>query len=320
MRSIKIHPVFWLLGLFFCNSRAAEIAPQSDHARAERNQKVLAKWAVHLDARYFIKKPIFEQFNSGDFSLLDKLASEKQINELFRHLSATMSATYGESIYPIPSVNDPFIKSTTYELNERFGAKVREQVRLRLSAITGHTDFLVGGIEEASKLIGGNILRSSNLRFLGEVGSMEAMQQLGRYLFDDRNLEGPDFYPDDACGVNRQPQPNSNIASIALQHALGDAAPPPRNQMNVGEMRVWWKSDAARPYREWNFDDYEPMPPPRKRAASLMPPSLPTRHPPISTASVEVDSNRTVAWPVIVILCLVSLAAILGFTKLKRGV
>ncbi|MFO1439975.1 MAG: hypothetical protein U1F81_16750 [Verrucomicrobiaceae bacterium] len=296
-----------------------DIPPGPDYEEAARNQAALTKWWAGIGAGpHFLTKADLKAFDRGDFSLLDRLAADRNSKELFNHLLQTMSASYGEAIYPIPLPDDPFIKSDRYELNTRFGAKVREQVRQRISSIPGHTNFLVEGIEESSKLIGGDRVRSSNLDLLGTIGSMEAIQQLGRFLFDDRNLEGPDFYPDDACGVNPRPQPNSSLATKSLHDSLGDAAPPPHNQLNVEAMRAWWLSEAGRPYREWKYEDDEPMPPPRKRAVSLRPPgakSLSTAGNPGPASSLNIPA----IWPVLVILTLAALAVVLGFTKLRRN-
>ncbi|MBL9184805.1 MAG: hypothetical protein JNN17_21850 [Verrucomicrobiaceae bacterium] len=293
--------------------------PGPDYEDAARNQAALKKWWVGIGAGpHFLTKAELKAFDLGDFTLLDRLAADRNFKELFNHLLQTMSASYGEAIYPIPLPDDPFIKSDRYELNTRFGAKVREQVRQRISSIPGHTNFLVEGIEESSKLLGGDRLRSSNINLLGTIGSMEAIQQLGRFLFDDRNLEGPDFYPDDACGVNPRPQPNSSLAARSLRNSLGDAAPPPHNMLDVQAMRAWWQEEAGRPYREWNYEDYEPMPPPRKRAVSLRPPGAKSL-PPSGNPGAASSLNLPAIWPVLVIFTLAALAAVLGFTKLRRG-
>lgn len=327
MKPPPIWQVVTLHLLVFGTLFAEDIPPPPDYAEIGRNQQALMKYDP-TPSNAKVPKSVQDAFYRGDYSLLDRLASDKNVNELLTILQCSVPISFGEHIFqPVP-LQGPSRDPNYYKPNMEFGARVREQVKTRLAAIPGHTRILVEGIEAASKLKGGHGMRLGNIRFLGRIGSMEAIQQLGRYLSDDRNLEGYYFYGGPDSGMN-PPVENSYEATVALRHALGDASPIPvrygiiegfAGGESVETMRTWWKSDAARPYREWNFDEYEPMPPPRKRAASLKPPSLKAMHPPISTVPVSVDSNRTVAWPVVVIICLAALAAILGFTKLKRGV
>lgn len=315
-----------LLCLALGRLAAEEIPPAPDYAEIGRNQKALVKYDV-FTFKYKVPKDIQDAFYRGDYSLLDKLAAEKNLKELFNLLSATVPVSFGQHIFqPVP-LRGPSRDPDYYKPNLEFGARVGEQIKERLAAIPGHTEMLVQGIEAASNLKGGHGMRLGNIAFLGRIGSMEAIQQLGRYLSDDRNLEGYYFYGGPDSGMN-PPVENSHEATVALRHALGDASPVPRVRSGVIEgfaggetvekMRSWWQSEAGRPYREWKYEDDEPMPPPRKRPVSLRTPSQqdPTTQPPSAPPN---ELRSTSIWPVILILAFAAIAAALGFSKLRRG-
>ena len=94
-----------------------------------------------------------------------------------------------------------------------------------------------------------------------------------RFLLTTETLKVPTFYPDDACGINPLvPQPNSKSRHKIPCDSLETRLRHHTNQLNVEAMRAWWLSRGqGRPYREWKYEDDEPMPPPRKRAVSPAP-------------------------------------------------
>ena len=146
---------------------------------------------------------------------------------------------------------------------------------------------------------------------------MECIQQLARFTNDTRCPEERFHDPDSGMPA---PSRNSRVACYALHRALGASSPLGQpahiDTRKFGLLRAWWDSEAARPYREWNHEDYEPMPPPRKRAVSLRPPAATSMS--LSAGPNAPSLNLPAIWPVLVIITLAALAAVLGFTKLRR--
>ncbi len=107
--------------------------------------------------------------------------------------------------------------------------------------------------------------REGTLRQLDLLGSMDAIQQIGRFLEDTRN-------PDHATAMfminsgMSPPQRNLVGAASALILALGDAAPVQLSDADMHTLQEWWKSDAAKRYRDWTYENGLPMPPPRLKS------------------------------------------------------
>ncbi|MFO1441414.1 MAG: hypothetical protein U1F81_24055 [Verrucomicrobiaceae bacterium] len=315
MKLTQLSRTITLLCLSLGRLAAEEIPPAPDYAEIGRNQKALMKYSV-FPFKYKVPETVLNAFYHGDYSLLEKLAAEKNVVELLNQLAATFPVTYGEHLFPPPPLQAPARVPDFYKPNKEFGARMREEIKQRLAAIPGHTELLVQGIDAASKLKGGHGMRMSYIGYLGRIGSMEAIQQLGRYLYDDRNLEGSYFYGGPDSGMN-PPVSNAEAATRALHRALGDDGQTMEKRLGVEETRLWWESEEGRPYREWKFENGNLTPPPRKGTISLPPPAPQDKTAPASLPTPN-EARPTAIWPVILILAFAALAAVLGFTKLRR--
>lgn len=316
MNSLHMIWAIALLSLSIGSLAAEEIPPAPDYAEIGRNQKGLLKYDVFI-FKYKVPEATQDALYRGDYSLLDRLAAEKNLKELFNLLSATVPVSFGQHIFqPVP-LRGPSRDPDYYKPNLEFGARVREQIKERLAAIPGHTEMLVQGIDAASNLKGGHGMRLGNIGFLGAIGSMEAIQQLGRYLYDDRNLEGKYFYGGPDSGMDA-PVSNAEAARVALHRALGDDGQSMEKRLGLEETRQWWESEEGRPYREWKFETGNLRPTLRKGPISLPPPAPLDKTAPASPPTAN-EVRPTTIWPVLVILTLAGLAAVLGFTKLRRN-
>lgn len=153
---------------------------------------------------------------------------------------------------------------------------------------------------------------------LGRLGSMEAIQQLGRFLYDERNPDGG-FWPPDTEEPNSHP--NYGVAAEAIHRALGASSPfktpweggPPR----AADVQRWWESEASRPYREWNAEEYEPMPPPRRRALSSATAVKSTAQGASPMSATTPPGTVLPVW-LMLVLCVAGIAAVTWFAA-RRG-
>jgi len=278
-------------------------------AEAERAKKVLGAFEAErepiLKACRQQVREITPSLLNGDFSGIDAAAERRDL-ELLWHLvcdahsaiTGGMFAKYGNS--PKRS-----------EEHEKLSAAIVNQVRQKLAVIPGHTKPQVELLERMASTPGFGNSRLQPLSLMGIVGSMECIQQIGRYLNDPRNPDSGMYDPLEGLS---EPRGLHSGAADAMHEALGAASPGGPNPVLelAGRMKFldWWNTESARPYREWNYEDYEPMPPPRKRAVSLRPPA--------AVIQATVPEDRQSLWPVVMILVLAALAALLGFTKLRQ--
>ncbi|MBL9132271.1 MAG: hypothetical protein JNG86_13795 [Verrucomicrobiaceae bacterium] len=222
-----------------------------------------------------------EMINRGDLAPLDKAVAAKDFLRLSFIFEETEHRRFGPP--EAPQENPDVGAAERTAKAEEFNRRIRDATKERITSIPGHSDYWVKQIEEACQDPRIGHVRESALKELGELGSMEAIQHLAVYLDDNRHPEAA--FRDGKKALPKelwQSRPNYYTAAQALQQALGDDAPvrdkttqrilrgDELDGYDFETLQAWWKSDAAKPYREWKFETHEPMPPPRLRAKPLM--------------------------------------------------
>ncbi len=132
--------------------------------------------------------------------------------------------------------------------------KVELEAAKYLALIPGHAKRLGDRIEIASNTLSPKNERIRFLARLGQLGTPEAIQQIGRFMDDDRNPEVPPnaIQPSDYD----LPAPNYSYATAAMHEALKDNSPvklgPSGYFMgdNYETIQAWWRSDSSLPYRQ----------------------------------------------------------------------
>lgn len=145
--------------------REIEREAESQKAGLERNTEVIV---------YALYK--------GEFRFPDAAAAKKDMDVLWYVLMEAKAKNIGSSEirreHPDDRVSDPLITA----LNE----KIASHVRLKIAAIPGHARVLGNRFERMSQDAGYFFERRKIMRCLQMVGSMEAIQQIGRFLEDKR--------------------------------------------------------------------------------------------------------------------------------------
>lgn len=147
---------------------------------------------------------------------------------------------------------------------------ISKRIADRLAVIPGHAQYVADMVETITTTeynqrqpvpaFSGRMPRAYAFRILdelGELGTPEAIQQIGRFLWDKRN---PDFTENPFNGMLMPNMFNSRFAVRALNKALGDKSPiagkfDASEMIEPGEysaqiIREWWASDASLPFRQ----------------------------------------------------------------------
>jgi len=209
----------------------------------------------------------------GEFRFLDAAAAQKDMDVLWYVLMEAKAKNIGSSEirrdHPDELVSDPLITA----LNE----KIATHVRLKIASIPGHARVLGSRFERMSQDVGYFFERRKIVRCLQMVGSMEAIQQIGRFLEDKRApdalaaqlaFERMTDYLDPAADSLES---NASLAAHAMVRVLGEDSPARMNQGKIvvepaiDVVQTWWKSDAAKLYREWKPEAGPVMPPQKEK-------------------------------------------------------
>lgn len=151
---------------------------------------------------------------------------------------------------------------------------------------------------------------------LEKLGSPECVQTLMTYLDDERRI-GRHVGGTDAA-VWRS-DPNRQLAFRALWSVLGEQDPAAlalakKNSTSVDfgiqSLKDWWLSDASKKWR---------TPVVKTTRSHLLPGGSKGAETAPATAWALETFQRDALWPILLILCLAALAAILGFSKLRRS-
>lgn len=182
-----------------------------------------------LRLQYSLEK----QIKAGDFEGVKKLRSYESLPLLYNLLRL----------------------EDTHQFHEQ-GPALRAILIANISAIPGHAKYLGDNIDKNSNepFTGGS--RGTDFSLLTSVASPEAVAELGRFLFDDRNPDKAikDKFPDDDGG-GFYLFPNSETAANCLGIVLGDKSPVkdlrPGNYgtTEVRQMQQWWNSPEGLAFR-----------------------------------------------------------------------
>ncbi len=197
--------------------------------------------------------PDFEKrLSQGDSSSFAAVSASQSPDELYKILTLALHHQFcGDRSNCSPGDKSDKIKSLA------IGA---------IRRIPEHAKRLADEIDQSSSKPGQIGLRENNFFLLGEIGSPEAIVELGRFLFDDRNPEG--ILPPDS-GLNTVP--NSHRAADAIGVALGNKPgimnrkPGGYGPTEVLAWQTWWQSPAANEYRAAPAPSVQSAPPPQPR-------------------------------------------------------
>ena len=122
--------------------------------------------------------------------------------------------------------------------------EVKAVVINQLASIHGHAHFIGDEVDNLTAMPGTTLQREKRMVLLKEVGSKEALEELGRLLFDSRLAEA-EALPgelDSSLAIKA----NDSIAAESLHTLLGSRSPlnrrPSRLPNGVALMRQWWLS------------------------------------------------------------------------------
>ena len=296
--------------------------PADEAARLEKELAAYYEEDVRIKSALKTQmKDLHLAFHRGDFSAIDAAVARKDLPLLWYIAGEAADGEIGNhhTVWRELGRVEAVVKRQL-----ELSTEVLEYLRPRISSIPGHAKPMGDRVERLSGNLGlADVAnRTGPLRIMGAVGSMECIQVLGRFL-NDRRCPKERFF--DRNSGMPFPESNGEVACFAMHQALGAASPAGTQAYLLGgknsgfqKVRDWWASDAARPYREWNHEDYEPMPPPRKRAVSLRPPvASKVSASPHASGSLSLDWPAL--WPVLVILTLAAVSAVFGVTRWRRN-
>lgn len=208
---------------------------------------------------------LLPSFMKGDFSAIDSAAATGDTDMLWALVEGRAVASLACTLYSRQHPSESL--AAIHDLEKKLIEDVRNHARPLLAAIPGHAKPLGDFVDFASDRPGYGAQQTA-IRALGELGSMEAIQQIDRFLEDGRN---PDLDYYDLKSGAPYPHAAGHYAVYALHRALREQSPlsPSTAYRNERKLLDWWKAGGAKPYREWNHDEYEPMPPLRRRAVPL---------------------------------------------------
>lgn len=190
-------------------------------------------------------------FNDGDLTPVDEAFARKDLIMLWSYFRGAFNNQFARP-------RDASEEAAIAAKYDRHGvvahnAKIGEKARGYLLQMPGHAQFFGDEIESLSDKPGVYQQREGRFIALGRLGSEECIQQLGRFLFDQRNPDkgSRQYYI--------EPPSNDEYAVIWLHIALGEKSPlgkdahfprgallPPKQE----KLREWWlTSEAAAPYR-----------------------------------------------------------------------
>lgn len=139
--------------------------------------------------------------------------------------------------------------------------KVKSLAIGAIRRIPDHAKTLADEIDQSSSKPGEIGVRRNNFFLLGEIGSPEAVAELGRFLFDERNPEG-DLPPDSGLNTVSNSHRAANAMGVALGNKPGikNRKPGSYGPTEVFAWQTWWQSPAANEYRAAQIPSVQPTP------------------------------------------------------------
>ncbi len=187
------------------------------------------------------------RLNMGDFSPLKEAYEKSDLSRLWTNFGLAANRQFYGGRTDAERKKAGLTKDQIIKLNQEIKDKAFEF----LSRIPGHAKYLGDRIEAASNISENKNARIRGLKGLAELGTPEAIQQIGRFMFDDRC---PEYNPAWSYEGSLRPHPNAWVAAAALNKALKDKSPS-RSFGYFGPeayaaIQAWWRSDASLPYRQ----------------------------------------------------------------------
>jgi hypothetical protein len=246
----------------------------------------------HLRAQYSVEK----ELRVGNFQVLDSLAGRESLPLLYNLLLLAERRQFGENSLSVQSLLVP-----------------------RISAIPEHAKYLADDIERRSSEAGGLQGRENDFTLLTMVGSREALAELGRFLFDDRNPERERAEKLPPSEVTFALLPNSLMAANGIGRILGPQSPVQERPgfygpEQVRKIREWWTSLEGEAFRTGFATSRPPDEPPRMEPVQIkeqrhpFPDQSPARSA-AKTPAAAVEHKPVWPWFVCGILALVAIVA-----------
>ncbi|MBL9133643.1 MAG: hypothetical protein JNG86_20705 [Verrucomicrobiaceae bacterium] len=263
----------------------------------------------------------------GDAGVVEEYYREKNLRMLW---SIFLKADAGEYGLGRTSKETAELQSLA-EKRSAMNAEIRERSREALESIPGHAKAFGDEVDALANVTGSQevVERAQNRRHilihsLGDLGSPECIQQIGRFLLDERSPIPDGWKPYTGTMVFAPiwgPSAPSNVAVFAMDSALGENSPwKPYRQGAGGFVNVtfelkkylqdWWRSEESAKYRV-RLPGVEPPPDPPPLEGPLVRPTytpVPAPNPPQAPSGVEEESS--VLWKEMLVLG-VSLLAVL---------
>ncbi|MBL9133640.1 MAG: hypothetical protein JNG86_20690 [Verrucomicrobiaceae bacterium] len=203
-----------------------------------------------------------ELLQRGDLSPIHDAVTQDHFALLWHCFEKALGRSYGKGLVEGG-------EEARDALNKRIQAAAGEKLR----SMPGHARFLADEIARLGPSNPGR--RQDCFRCLGQLGGKEAVQQIGRFMYEEfivdlapqrqlkefgSNPTATKGIPFLECGTQnelRKPESNDRMAALAMHYALG--ADTPCVSMFPGATWVpasapviekWWRSDASLPYRQ----------------------------------------------------------------------
>lgn len=205
-------------------------------------------------------------FNKRDFSPINEAFASKDIMTLWDYYKLSTSYQYGHPRDDTPNEID----SVRYTNDEviALNHQIRERAGTSLKEIPGHARLIGDIIDAAADMAKMEHRRDGWFQGLARLGSDECIEQLGRFLFDERC---PDYFNGPDMGMSVPPNNVEATARAKLCRVLRDRKMLPEgmvdadgkwNYKKMEEITDWWlKSAAAAPYRRMLADAGVVLPP-----------------------------------------------------------
>jgi hypothetical protein len=274
--------------------------------------------------RYEDKKRLAQ----GDMTPIQKAFEEKNIKVLWAHtLGFDTSVMTREQNIAISAEAARWLTQLpghTQVMIDRIEEKYEQTKDIKISA---DSRYIVGLEKPADTEEQLRVIEDLQMRILIKPGhefnalmefqSPECVQTLMTYLDDERCIGI--LHHDGNVTLITPDIPNSRHAMRSLNYILGPESPDKSERvpntffLNVAASRQqfknWWLSDASKKWR---------TPIVKTSRSHLLPGASKEPAAPSSPATAAITPGREALWPILVVLCFVALAAILGFAKLRR--
>lgn len=185
----------------------------------------------------------------GDLSGIQKAYDNQNIKKLWWYYGGAFNRQFG--MWPTQGEENAH-KALSREMRVQLNSRVQDAAAKLLVLLPGHAKYLGDKIDAASNDPHSNAARIVWMQMLSSLGSTEAIQQIGRFLFDDRNPEFEVMAPQ----TDVMPPPDNQFVAITqMYRALKNESLAKKNArpalgVNYEPLLDWWRSDASLSYRQ----------------------------------------------------------------------